>query len=130
MASSCWVPDPNKKEYKNWLTVGRAILTTQKGVAPLTQLHIESWHRSLLLIPRLSSCGPCICTSMTSTNCVPCRCIKVSFPVKFNIQSTLSTCMDTFLRRTPLYKGGQLIMTTSDGLRSRLTGWSSLGAPA
>ena len=121
MASSCWVPDPNKKEYKNWLNVGRAILTTQKGVAPLIQLHIESWHQSLLLIPRLSSCGPCICTSMTSTNCVPCRCNKVSFSIKFNIQSTLS-------KWTP--KARQLIMTTSDGLRSRLTGWSSLGAPA
>ena len=83
---SCWVPDPNKKEYKNWLNVGRAILTTQKGVAPLIQLHIESWHQSLLLTPRLSGCGPCICTSMTSTNCVPCRCTKVSSPFKAYIK--------------------------------------------
>ena len=76
MASSCWVPDLNKKEYKNWLTVGRAILTTQKGVASLIQLHIERLHQSLLLIPRLMNCGPCICTGMTSKNCVPCICIR------------------------------------------------------
>ena len=76
MASSCWVPDPNKKEYKNWLNVGRAILTTQKGVGSLLQSHIERLHQSLLLIPRLMNCGPCICIGMTSKNCVPCICIR------------------------------------------------------
>ncbi|XP_078373403.1 uncharacterized protein LOC144657005 [Oculina patagonica] len=74
MATAIWVTELDKKEHKNWVTVGCALNIAKNGITPLIQRKMEAWYQSLRTRPPLKSLALCTlsCTLGSSTWCGTC----------------------------------------------------------
>ena len=63
--------DLDKKEHKNWVTVGCALNVTKKGITSKIQNKMETWYQSLISSPPLQSLPSCACAP-SAPKCVTC----------------------------------------------------------
>ena len=66
-----WTAELDKKEHKNWVTVGCALNITKNGITPLIQRRLDTWYQSLISSPPLHSLAPCTCAGHSS-KCATC----------------------------------------------------------
>ena len=66
-----WTAELDKKEHKNWVTVGCALIITKNGITPLIQRRLDAWYQSLISSPPLHSLSPCTCAGHSS-KCATC----------------------------------------------------------
>ena len=66
-----WTAELDKKEHKNWVTVGCALNITKNGITPLIQRRLDAWYQSLISSPPLHSLSPCTCAGHSS-KCATC----------------------------------------------------------
>ena len=66
-----WTAELDKKEHKNWVTVGCALNITKNGITPLIQRRLDAWYQSLISSPPLHSPSPCTCAGHSS-KCATC----------------------------------------------------------
>ncbi|XP_020606334.1 uncharacterized protein LOC110045080 [Orbicella faveolata] len=84
MMTTSWVAVLDKKEHKNWVTVGCALNITKNGIAPLIQGKMDAWYQSLISSPPLQSLPPCACAA-GSSKCG--TCIKWEMELKHHHKS-------------------------------------------
>ena len=63
MMTTNWIATLDKKEHKNWVTIGCALNIAKNGIAPLIQRRMEAWYQSLISSPPLQSLPPCACAA-------------------------------------------------------------------